>query len=136
MGFFKPLATRFSSMLSFKIVDKLTLIRDYLVIPVPLILDWVYLQFLLRDVIRSYNLTFYSFFGNFSSFISIYHVLLQIHARIFCISTLKHVPGFLTGFSIFFKHFYCNLLSIFPVSEFFRIFSGFFQISSLSLAIL
>ena len=59
-----------------------------------------------RDIFtswRSYRFTFFFFFvsfvfGNFLPFISIFHVLLQIHAWIFCISTLKYIPGFLTGF--------------------------------------
>ena len=72
--------------------------------------------FLLRDVVRSYNIISSFFvFGNFLSFTSISHVLLQIHAGIFCISILKHVSVFLTGF--------------FP--DFFRIFSRIFKILQL-----
>ena len=67
------------------------------------------------------------------------HESLQIHARIFCISTLKHASGFLvgffypdsvfSGFSTFFNIFNSNIYLDFLLSlNFIRIFHVFFQI--------
>ena len=53
-----------------------------------------------------------------------------MHAWIFSISTLKHVPGFLT---LFFNVFNCNILVFFLSLIFFsRIFSGFTGFSGFS----
>ena len=72
-------------------------------------------MFLLRDVVRSYKLTFFSFFTNFFQFISISRVLLLIHTKLFCISTLKHVSGFLSGFFIRIPDFFPDFFPVFYI---------------------